>query len=69
MIKRGEHLTVTGASIIIAELCGVLLGLRRSEHFASTERKPNMATLLCVLNLAGAPWDLGDMTKLDKIAH
>ena len=54
MIKRGEHLTVTGASIIIAELCGVLLGLRRSEYFVSTKRKPNMTTLLCFRNLAGA---------------
>ena len=26
MIKRGAHLTVTGASIIIDKLCGVLLG-------------------------------------------
>ena len=30
MVTRGEHLTVTGASIILAELCGVLLGLRHS---------------------------------------
>ena len=54
MVTRGEHLTVTGASIILAELCGVLLGLRRSEHFASAERKPNKTTLLCFRNLAGA---------------
>ena len=50
---RGEHLTVNGATIILAELLGVLLGLRRSEHFASTERKPNMTTLLCFRNLTG----------------
>ena len=53
MIKRKEHLTVTGASIILAELCGVLLGLRRSEHFASSEGKPNQTKLLCFRNLAG----------------
>ena len=34
----------------------------------STERKPNMTTLLCFRNLAGATWDLGDMTKEHKIA-
>ena len=54
MVSRGEHLQVTGASIILAELCGVLLGLRRSEHFASAERKPNKTTLLCFRNLAGS---------------
>ena len=46
MVSGGEHLTVTGGAIIEAELCEVLLGLRRSEHFASTERKPNRTTLL-----------------------
>ena len=54
MVARGDHYTVTGASIILAELCGVLLGLRRSEHFASAESKPNRKTLLCFRNLAGA---------------
>ena len=54
MMKMQEHLTVTGATIILAELCGVLLGLRRSEHFASAEKKPNTTTLLCFKNLAGA---------------
>ena len=53
MMKRKEHLTVNGATIILAELCGVLLGLRRSEHFASAERNPNLTTLLCFKNLAG----------------
>ena len=53
MMKKGEHLTVNGSTIILAELCGVLLGLRRSEHFASAERKPNLTTLLCFRNLAG----------------
>ena len=54
MMEKGEHLTVDGASIILAELCGVLLGLRRSEHFASAVRSPNLTTLLCFRNLAGA---------------
>ena len=54
MMKMQEHMTVNGATIILAELCGVLLGLRRSEHFASAEKKPNTTTLLCFKNLAGA---------------
>ena len=53
MMKDQKHLTINGATIILAELCGVLLGLRRSEHFASAERNPNRATLLCFKNLAG----------------
>ena len=53
MMMRQEHLTVNGSTIILAELCGVLLGLRRSEHFASAERNPNLTTLLCFKNLAG----------------
>ena len=53
MMSRGEHLTINGASIILAELCGVLLGLRRPEHFASAERSPNKTTLLRFSNLAG----------------
>ena len=69
MVARGEHLTVNGATIILAELCGVLIGLRRSEHFASTERRPNRTTLLCFRNLAGSTWDLGDMTKKHNIAQ
>ena len=63
MIMKGEHVTLNGASIILAELCGVLLGLRRSEHFASAERKPNKTTLLCFRNLIGTTWDLGDCSK------
>ena len=61
MVAKGEHHTLDGASIILAELLGVLLGLRRSEHFASSEGKPNRTTLLCFRNLAGAGWDLADM--------
>ena len=53
MMARNEHHSIDGASIILAELCGVLLGLRRSEHFASQEKKPNLTTLLCFKNLAG----------------
>ena len=53
MVARKEHLTISGASIILAELCGVLLGLRRSEFLATAEKKPNMTTLLCFRNLAG----------------
>ena len=63
MMDRGEHLTVNGASIILAELLGVLLGLRRSEHFASAEQKPNLTTLLCFRNFSGLTWDLGDTTR------
>ena len=53
MMKKGEHYTVNGASIILADLCGVLLGLRRAEFFASAEKNPNRTTLLCFRNLAG----------------
>ena len=63
MMARGEHCTINGASILLAELCGVLLGLRRGEHFASRESNPDMTTLLCFQNLAGSSWDLGDRTK------
>ena len=63
MMARDEHCTINGASILLAELCGVLLGLRRGEHFASKESNPDMTTLLCFQNLAGSAWDLGDRTK------
>ena len=53
MVSRQEHYSINGASIILAELCGVLLGLRRSEHFATSESNPNSTTLLCFRNLAG----------------
>ena len=69
MIGKKEHLTLSGASVILAELCGVLLGLRRSEHFASSESKPNQTTLLCFRNLAGSKWDLGDCTKKHNISQ
>ena len=60
MMGKGEHYTLNGASIILAELCGVLLGLRRAEYFASSESNPNPTTLLCFRNLAGASWDLAE---------
>ena len=53
LMKDGEPLTLTTASIILADLCGTLLGLRRSEFLASAEKKPNRTTLLCFRNLAG----------------
>ena len=62
MIRRREHITINGASIILAEICGVLLGLRRSEFFAAAEKKPNRTTLLCFRNLAGSTWDFSDST-------
>ena len=68
MLDKGEHLTIDGASIILAELCGVLLGLRRSENFASAVRKPNLTTLLCFRNLKGTSWDLGDCTRNHSIS-
>ena len=57
-IDRKENVSVIGASIILADPCGVLLGLRRSEHFASLEKNPNRTTLLCFRNLPGDSWDL-----------
>ena len=68
MMARKEHLTINGAAIILAELSGVLLGLRRSEHFASAVRKPNLTTLLCFRNLKGISWDLGDCTRNHNIS-
>ena len=50
---REQNWSFNSASIILAELCGVLLGLRRSEFFASAEKKPNQTTLLCFRNLTG----------------
>lgn len=63
MLKNDEHTTINGASIILAELCGVLLGLRRAEFFASAEKNPNRATLLCFRNLAGLSWDLAQCSQ------
>ena len=68
MMEKREHLTISGATIIMAELCGVLLGLRRSEHFASKESNPDKTTLLFFRNLAGTSWDLSDMTRPHDVA-
>ena len=68
MMVKGDHLSISGASVILAELFGVLLGLRRSEHFATAERKPNRTTLLCFRKLVGTGCDLGDFSKQYKIA-
>ena len=59
----GDGLDIDTACIILADLCGVLLGLRRSEFFTSAEKSPNRTTLLCFHNLAGMTWDLGDNRK------
>ena len=67
MVARKEHLSITGVSIILAELCRVLLGLRRSEFLATAERSPNRTTLLCFKNLSGKNWDLGDCTRVHNI--
>ena len=57
-ITKGKRpVDIDSASIILADLCGVLLGLRRSEILASAEQ--NRTTLLCFQNLAGLAWDLG----------
>ena len=63
MMTRKEHLSIDGASIILAVLFGGLLGLRRSEHFASAERNPKRTTLLYFRNLTGITWGLGDMAR------
>ena len=68
-ITKGKRpVDIDSASIILADLCGVLLGLRRSEFLASAERKPNRTTLLCFQNLAGLAWDLGERNKEWDIA-
>ena len=63
MLKEDTHTTIDGASIILADLCGVLLGLRRAEFFASAEKNPNRATLLYFRNLAGLRWDLAECSQ------
>ena len=45
--------SIETASIILADLCGVLLGHRRAEFLAKVEGKPNRTTLLCFRNLSG----------------
>ena len=53
IIKESKHLSIDSVSIFLADICGVLLGLRRSEFLASAEKTPNRTTLLCFRNLAG----------------
>ena len=53
MMKQRDKGTIDYASIILADICGVLLGLRRAEFLATAEKKPNLTTLLCFRNLAG----------------
>ena len=62
LLKRDGQ-TIETASVILADICGVLLGLRRSEFLTKVEGKPNRTTLLCFRNLSGYSWDLGDLTK------
>ena len=69
IISNEQTLSINSASIILADICGVLLGLRRSEFLASAEKKPNQTTLLCFRNLAGLRWDIGDCTKTWDIAQ
>ena len=63
MLGQREKGSIDYASLILADICGVLLGLRRSEFLAAVEKKPNRTTLLCFQNLAGDTWDLADGTK------
>ena len=63
MLKQRDKGSIDYASIILADICGVLLGLRRSEFLAAVEKKPDRTTLLCFQNLAGDTWDLADGTK------
>ena len=53
MLEQREKGSIDYASLILADICGVLLGLRRSEFLADVEKKPNHMTLLCFQNLAG----------------
>ena len=64
ILKESKHLTIDSVSIFLADICGVLLGLRRSEFLATAEEKPDRTTLLCFRNLAGLIWDLGDITRV-----
>ena len=64
IIKESRHLPIDSVSIFLADICGVLLGLRRSEFLASAEKKPDRTTLLCFRNLAGLIFDLGDITRV-----
>ena len=53
MMRQSHEGTIDYASIILADICGALLGLRRSEFLTTKEKNPNLTTLLCFQNLAG----------------
>ena len=63
IVRESRHLSIDSVSIFLADICGVLLGLRRAEFLATAEEKPNRTTLLCFRNLAGLSWDLGDVSR------
>ena len=69
ILASEQTLTINSASIILADICGVLLGLRRSEFLASAEKRPNRTTLLCFRNLAGLGWDIKNCTKAWNISQ
>ena len=52
VLEQREKGSIDYASLILADICGVLLGLRCSENVAAVEKKPNRTTLLCFQNLA-----------------
>ena len=64
IVKESRHLSIDSVSIFLADICGVLLGLRRAEFLATAEEKPNRTTLLCFRNLAGLILNLGDITRV-----
>ena len=53
MMNQRDRGSIDYASIILADICGVLLGLRRSEFLAKVENNPSPTSLLCFQNLAG----------------
>ena len=61
MWSRDEYLTVTGAAIILAELCSS--GFELLRVLCVRVKKPKLTTLLCLSSLSGASWNLGYMTK------
>ena len=40
MLGQRDKSTIDYASLILADICGVLLGLRRSEFLAARQKKP-----------------------------
>ena len=61
-LMKQEGRAIENASIILADLCGVLLGLCRSEILAAVEKNPNYRILLCFRNLSSYDWDSADLT-------